>query len=271
MLKGISTYTYTWAIGVPGSMPAEPMSACSLISKAADMKVDCVQLADNLPLTDLDAGELAKIRSYARQHNVGIEIGGRGLTGENLSRYIDLAVFFESPILRMVIDAIDYQPDLDTIVAVIRNAAGRLESSRIMLAIENHDRLHAAAFREIVERSGSRFAGICLDCVNSMGIGEGIDTVLGILAPYTVNLHIKDFTVRRVSHKMGFIIEGTPAGKGMLDLPAVLERLKPYDKCRSAILELWTPPAGSLRETLEREENWALESILYVNEILKKT
>jgi len=269
MLKGISTYTYTWAIGVPGSMPEEPMSVYSLISKAAELKVDRVQLADNLSLTGLDAGELIKIRSHASLHQIGIEIGSRGLTEENLHRFIDLAVFFESPILRMVIDGIDYQPDLDTIRAVIRNAIGRLESSRIILAIENHDRLHAATFRDIVEQSGSRYLGICLDCVNSMGIGEGIDTVLGFLAPYTVNLHIKDFIVKRVSHKMGFIIEGTPAGKGMLDLPFVLEKLRPYGKCRSAILELWTPPAGSLQETMDREENWARESILYMNKILK--
>ena len=52
-----------------------------------------------------------------------------------------------------------------------------------------------------------------------MGAGEGFETVSEILLPYTINLHLKDFTIRRVSHKMGMIIEGTPAGKGMLNIP----------------------------------------------------
>jgi sugar phosphate isomerase/epimerase len=269
MQKGISTYTYTWAVGVPDLMPEKPMSAFTLISKAAEMKVDCVQLSDNLPLTGTGRDELAKIRKHAVQHQIHIEIGGRGLTERNLHQHIELAAFFGSPILRMVIDGNDYQPDPDTVLAIIRNALGTLESSGITLALENHDRLHASTFRDIVERTGSRFTGICLDCVNSMGIGEDIGTVLGILAPYTVNLHIKDFTVKRVSHKMGFVIEGTPAGKGLLDLPAVLEKLSPYQKCHSAVLELWTPPAANLQETLEREENWARQSVLYIHEIFK--
>ncbi len=98
-------------------------------------------------------------------------------------------------------------------------ASGQLESRGIILALENHDRLHASVFRDIVEASSSNNVGICLDCVNSMGIGEDIETVLKFLAPYTVNLHIKDFSVKRVSHKMGFVIEGTPAGQGLLNLP----------------------------------------------------
>jgi hypothetical protein len=69
---------------------------------------------------------------------------------------------------------------------------------------------------------------------------------------------------------MGFVIEITPAGKGLLDLPSVLEKISPYGKCRSAILELWTPPAGNLQETLGREESWTRESIEYIRKIIKQ-
>ena len=264
MQTGISTYTYTWAIGVPGSVPAQPMSVYSLISRAAELKAACVQVADNLSLTGFETRELENIRSYAKNHGIGLEIGGRGLTDENLQRFIDLASFFGSPIVRMVIDAHEYEPDMDTILSVIRNAVGQLETRGIVLAIENHDRLHAATFRDIVDKSGSDHTGICLDCVNSLGIGEGIDTVLDFLAPCTVNLHIKDFIVKRVSHKMGFVVEGTPAGKGFLNLPRLLDKIRPYGRCNSAILELWTPPAASLEETIKRENDWAVESVRYM-------
>jgi 3-oxoisoapionate decarboxylase len=268
MRTGISTYTYTWAIGVPGSEPEEPMSVLSLIRKAATLKVDCVQLADNLHLDWPDRNEMSRILEFAEKNNIQIEIGGRGLTEENLHRHIEMAVFFRSPIVRMVIDGHDYFPDLDAILSVIRNSRQELESKGIILAIENHDRLHAGTFRDIIESSASSQVGICLDCVNSIGIGEDIETVLSCLAPYTVNLHIKDFSVKRVSHKMGFIIEGTPAGQGLLDLPRILEKLRPYGRCQSGILELWTPPQESIRETIQLEDVWARASVSYIKQIL---
>jgi sugar phosphate isomerase/epimerase len=267
MQLGISTYTYTWAIGVPGSEPEKPMTVLSLISKAAGFKVDCVQLADNLPLNWANKEEMSHIRQFAQNHHINIEIGGRGLTDENLHRHIEMAAYFGSPIVRMVIDGNNYYPEMDLILSVIRNGRSELESDGIILALENHDRLHASAFRDIVETSGSNNVAICLDCVNSIGIGEDIETVLNCLAPYTVNLHIKDFSVRRVSHKMGFVIEGTPAGQGLLNLPRIVERLKPYGRCTSGILELWTPPAENLRETLQLEEVWARASISYMKQI----
>jgi 3-oxoisoapionate decarboxylase len=269
MQIGISTYTYTWAFGVPGSMPVIPMSMQSLIEKAVTLQVDCIQVADNYPLADQRPDELANLREFARNHNIRIEIGARGLTAENLHRHIDLAVYFSSPILRMVVDGQHYKPDLNTIVTLIRKAIPKLAERRIILALENHDRLHASEFREIVDRVDSEFTGICLDCVNSMGIGEGLETVTENLAPYTVNLHVKDFIVKRVSHRMGFVVEGTPAGKGFLNLPVILNKLRPYNRCSSAILELWTPPAETLEETLEREETWAKDSIAYLKTLVK--
>jgi 3-oxoisoapionate decarboxylase len=268
MQTGISTYTYTWAIGIPGFEPEKPMSVLALISKAAALKVDCVQLADNLPLNWPDKQEMSEIRLFAKSNKIKIEIGGRGLTEENLHSHIEMAAYFGSPIVRMVIDALDYYPETDTILSVIRNSRTELESEGIILAIENHDRLHASAFRDIVEKSGSSNVGICLDCVNSMGIGEDIETVLKFLAPVTVNLHIKDFNVKRVTHKMGFVIEGTPAGQGLLNLPRIIERLHPYDRCISGILELWTPPAENLRETIQLEEAWARASVSYMKQII---
>jgi sugar phosphate isomerase/epimerase len=271
MLTGISTYTYTWAFGVPGSLPPKPMNVQALLDKAEEHGIDCVQIADNYPLIEQKPAELSAIRDYAANCGIGIEVGGRGLTEESLDGYIDLAVFFSSPILRMIVDGQDYQPDIKTIIAIIRNALHKLDSKNIILALENHDRLHSSVFKAIVEKIKNEKVGICLDCVNSMGIGEGIDSVIKNLGPYTVNLHVKDFTVRRVSHKMGFVIEGTPAGKGFLDVPLILQNLRSFHKCRSAILELWTPPAGSLPETISREDAWADESIQYLKKVITET
>src|SRR5690606_29669957 len=122
---------------------------------------------------------------------------------------------------------------------------------KVILAIENHDRFKAAEFAEMVYLSDSRHVGICLDSVNSMGAGEGLETVTDKLAPLTVNLHVKEFSVRRIYHQMGFIIEGCPLGQGMLPVRDLVHKVS--SRCHSAILEQWTPPEDSIEKTIVKE------------------
>ena len=84
MQIGISSYTYTWAIGIPGKKPKNPMSVYQLLKKAAEFDVPVVQVADNLPLHHFSEKELLKIRNVAEDLKVQIEVGARGMTLENL-------------------------------------------------------------------------------------------------------------------------------------------------------------------------------------------
>lgn len=99
-----------------------------------------------------------------------------------------------------------------------------------------------------------------------MGAGEGLETVIERLAPLTVNLHVKEFSVERVFHQMGFVIEGKPLGKGMLPLAELVKKVSPL--CQSAILEQWTPPEQTIEATIKKEKDWALESISYLKSTL---
>lgn len=269
MQPGISSYTYTWAIGVPGSLPEKPLSAFGLIDKAHLSGLNLVQIADNLPLENWPDDQITDLYNYAAGKKVSIEMGGRGLTPEHTLKCLRTSSLLHSPILRMVIDAAGFEPDLKTIISIIRELLPELESRKIRLAIENHDRLKAREFEHIIQSVGSEWAGICLDSVNSMGAGEGFETVSEILLPYTINLHLKDFSIRRVSHKMGLIIEGTPAGKGMLNIKELVDKLSVKNSCNSAILELWTPPEARIEDTVRKEEQWADESIIFLKEIFK--
>jgi sugar phosphate isomerase/epimerase len=264
MRLGLSSYTYTWAVGVPGQPPARPLTAPDLVRRASAAGLDCVQIADNLPLEALGDGERRDLRTLATEMAVSIEVGARGLTPDSLHRHLDLAVFFRSPILRFVIDGPGHEPAIDEVVEVVGAALPRLRETGVRMAIENHDRLKAASFREIVLRTDPEWVGICLDSVNSMGAGEGIGEVVATLAPHTLNLHLKDFAVERVSHKMGFVVTGRPAGQGMLGIPWLLEEVRRHGRCQSAILELWTPPADTPEATIEREATWADESLRYL-------
>lgn len=269
MRLGISSYTYTWAVGVPGHFPDQRLDAFGLINKAAELGVSCVQIADNLPLHMLSDDQLDKLSDHAAQSGIAIEVGTRGLTSDHFHAYLNLAEKLKSPILRMVVDAQNYHPDKEEIISFIRDHLPELEQRNMILALENHDRFSARTFEEIIERIGSDRVGICLDSVNSMGAGEGIESVVDRLGPLTVNLHIKDFSVQRVYHMMGFTIEGKPAGQGMLPIEEIIEKLVTYQRCESAILELWTPPEKTIKETIVKEDKWAVESIDYLSNVIK--
>ena len=116
----------------------------------------------------------------------------------------------------------------------------------------------------MIERAGSERIGVCLDTANSLGAGEGIEAVSTILAPFTVNLHIKDFHIERVPSMMGFTVTGRPAGAGFLDVPALLKKLAPLDRRPTAVLELWTPPESDIEATIAREALWAKQSMDYL-------
>jgi sugar phosphate isomerase/epimerase len=165
-----------------------------------------------------------------------------------------------------VIDGPDFEPSMEEIHSIIQQIVPELENLNICLVIENHDRLLAREFVEIVEKSGSKLIGICLDTVNSMGAGEGLETIIGQLAPLTVNLHMKEFMIRRVSHKMGFVIEGVALGKGMLPVADLISKVS--TRCQSAILEQWTPPEPTIQETIRKEREWAAKSIIYLKSVL---
>ncbi len=265
---GISSYTYTWAIGVPGTFPATPFSAHDLIDKATSAGINLVQIADNLSLENYSVDQLKELLSYAGDNDVSIEFGSRGLTSEHTFSCLEIAGYLASPVLRMVIDGPGYEPDLQHIIKVIKDLLPELQSRKISLAIENHDRLKAREFETIIQSVGSDLVGICLDSVNSMGAGEGFETVSDILLPYTINLHVKDFSIRRVTNKMGFVIEGRPAGAGMLNIAETLEKLSALNRCKSAILELWTTPEFSIEDTIIKEEKWANESISFLKTII---
>jgi len=266
MRLGIGSYTFPWAIGIPGRLPERPMKALDLLDKASTLGVSVVQISDNLPLDRLPPPELDAV--VERALDFDIEVGTRGLAPDSLHTYVRLAGRLGSRILRVVVDTADHHPPEQEVVRTIRALVPELERAGVVLAIENHDRFTAQVLASIVERIGSDYVGVCLDTVNSFGALEGPEVVVAVLAPYVVNLHVKDFVVERASHLMGFIIEGRPAGQGMLDVPRLLVQLDSQSRSPNAILELWTPPEVSLDATIGKEAAWAVESIRYLRQLI---
>lgn len=265
---GISSYAFTWSVGIPGYLPDNPMDAFDLLRTASKLGVHLVQIADNLPLHKLTNSELCKLIDLANELNINIEIGTRGIANNNLLKYLEIAEFFRSPILRVVIDTPDHHPSEDEIVSTIKNIIQKFETAGITLAIENHDRFSSKTLSRIVYRIDSKYVGICLDSTNSFGTLERPQEVAKDLGELAVNIHLKDFVIHRLNHNLGFIIEGTPAGEGMLNIPQFLDQVFSYGRNPSVILELWTPPESDIKATMEKEMQWVNLSIKNLSKIL---
>ncbi len=268
MKLGISTWAYAWAIGVPGYDPPEPMNHLQFIRTAAELGVPLVQIADNLPLDGLSPVQLDAFESETRRLGLSVELGTRGIDHALLRSYLALCKRFGSPILRTITDAGGQEPSVAEVVETIRGIIPEFERAGVVLAIENHDRFSSAEFERIVGGVESDSIGICLDTVNSFGALEGPEIVVKTLGPYTVNLHIKEFEVRRADFITGFFITGKPAGQGRLNIPWLLDQICSYGRNPNAILEQWPYPEAEIEDTIQKESAWAEESVKYLRSVV---
>ncbi len=223
-----------------------------------------VQYADNLPLHELDAAELDALDRRARERGIAVQVGTRGI-GPWIHDYAAIAERLGSPFVRLVVDIGDDHPTPGEVTERLRAFEPHFRESGLRLAIENHDRFHADELLGVLDDLGD-WVAICLDTVNSLGCLEPPSAVVAALGPRAINLHLKDFTIRRHSHQMGFEVVGTPAGEGMLDIPWLLSALDPK-RVDTAVLELWTPPAETLEQTIAREAEWVQRSIANLRQV----
>jgi 3-oxoisoapionate decarboxylase len=268
MKLALSSYAYNWAVGVSGYPPERPMTVFDLLDQAVELGVHVVQVVDNIRFEQLQREEQECLACRADQQGVEIEVGVRGIQGNHLEESIHLAERMHARILRTVVDKGDYRPSEEEIVRTIKVVLPLLEKSNISLAVENTERFKARTFAQLIQKLSSQNVGICLDTTNNYGIGEGIEAVVKTLGPFTLDLHLKDYSIRRMSHQLGFILEGCPAGHGQLDIPWILKELRRFGCDPSVVLELWTPPEASLEDTIDKEKKWVAQSIKYLKGLI---
>lgn len=268
MQLGISTYSFPWRTGIKNFTPSTPLTAHELLQYAAGKNIRYVQFGDNYPLHTVSKEELKELKILADNLQVHIQVGARKLTVDTILSYIPIALQLQTDFIRIVIDDEDYFPAESAVIQIINQLVPYLQKAKLVLAIENHDRFPAQTLKNIIESTDRDHVAICLDTANSLGAGEGPAEVLAVLAPYTINLHIKDFIVKRVSHKMGFRISGCIAGTGILDIPSLIAKLCTYGRCHTAILELWSDPCPTIEETIEKETLSVEKSIDYLKTII---
>ena len=277
MKLGIGAYTFMWSIGFKGPNPAypekearptRPLSAVDILRKARELGIHVVQTGPNLPLDKLPEAELEEFIDSARTWKIELELGTRGLDYDHLITQVALAKRIGARLIRTLPEiGGSYATQGRLIPPAVRPIVPVLEQEGIKLGIEN-GRTPARELRGALDAIDSSNVGIVLDMVNSLAVPEGWKEVTRALAPHTICVHYKDFTIRRAWHMMGFICEGVPSGKGMVQTDWLLDELRAARQDFNVIIELWPPEQATIDETAALEQAWAVESVRYLRQYI---
>ncbi len=268
MKLGISSYTYPWAVGAGDEIPAVRLTPFDLLARTQALDVHVLQLAAGLDLHTLSLNALDAILHKAQAMNIALEVGTRATQKEDLLAYIEIARRLRSPFLRVVMRTTDCLLNADESASLIHSVLPELEIAKVILAIETHESATARQLRAIIEATSTKWVGVCFDTANSLGCFETPEMVWAELKDYVVNFHAKDVTVNRHGRGSGFIIAGTPAGQGKLDLVGLINAARALPRDVNVILEHWVPAETTLAATLHKEQRWAVESIAYLRRLI---
>ncbi|EAQ04815.1 hypothetical protein OB2597_06015 [Pseudooceanicola batsensis HTCC2597] len=259
MKPGLGSYAFRWSIGHKDRRPDRPMTAMEVLEVAAGHGLGVVQYADNLPLHTLDADDLDALAAAAKSKGIALELGTQSFDAEEVELYIGIGERIGAGILRVALDAPDAARPVADLAREFRSLLPALKSAGIRLAIENHFNFPSRRVVDVLDRVSDDQIGVCLDVANSICAGEWPMETVGILAPHTINLHLKDYVIQPDGYGVGFSIHGTPLGTGRTDIEAVLDAVGRRDM--SVIYEHWLPWPGDFATARRQELDWVAESV----------
>ena len=266
LTPGLGSYAFRWSIGHRDRVPPQPMTALAVLEAAHAAGLGVVQYADNLPLHRLSDGELDTLAAVARDRGMALEVGTQAFEAETIRRYLAIARRLGAGILRIALDAEDAATPLGDLAAGFRALLLEARDAGCRIAIENHFDFPSRRLVELLDRVPDPALGVCLDVANSICAGEWPMETVGLLAPRTINLHLKDYVIRPDPYGVGFRILGCPLGEGRTDIDAVLDALE--GRPMSVILEHWLPWPGDFATATGQEHDWVARSAGRLHEVL---
>jgi sugar phosphate isomerase/epimerase len=268
MKLGIGSYTFPWAVGLPGANPSKPLTPLQLVAKAHELSVGLVQFGPNMPLDKLPENELREVLKLAAKRKIDLEMGTTGIEPRHLREQIQFAKRIGAILLKTTPERADGNvPTRLEISNCLGGVVADLERGEIPLAIDN-SRIPAQELSEILETICSPWVGAALDTANPLALPQGWQFSVRVLGQRTLSVHIKDFVVQPTAHGMGFAFKGAPAGKGQLRIPWMVESFEALRIDPSAILESWTPRQKNTEETIALEEEWARQGVDYLRQFI---
>lgn len=261
-MLGIGSYAFRWAGGIGDRIPPEPITPIQVLDRAADLGIGLLQFADNIPLHRQSPEAITALAARASTLGIQIELGMTGCDPALVGTYLDLAGKLNASLLRIAPSAEESARSDKEVAALFRDILPAANAAKVTLAVENHFHLPSPRLVSIIEDVADANLGVCLDVANSIACEEWPTETIALLAPYAVNLHLKDFRITLDPHGVGCAIVGMPLGQGLTDIGAVYDALAKHGRTEiNTILEHWLPWQGSLAPTLEQELTWLEQSV----------
>ena len=229
MRWGFSSSTLPRAVG------SGRVGARDLLRLASQAGAGAVQLSGSL--SPLVLPDLPDLLAEAGDLGIVVEPAHWGLDPEALVRLLEVAVRSGSEFVALGIPRPGYDRDIGPILGALEPVVARYRRAGVGLAIENGHTFPAPQTREICERLGPGTVGVALDTGNSCALMEPETVAAEILGGLVMNLHAKDFVVRRKPDFQGFDIVGAECGRGWVRWEEVLGRCGP--DLVSITLEQW--------------------------------
>ena len=261
MTIGLGTYAYFWRLS---DRVSNPLSLPEAIAHAAACGVELFQICDYAPLETMTDTELAAVRAAAVDHQVTLELGTKGIRTPHLRRFLQIADILDARLLRTMFNTADHRPDVPEATALLRAILPELVDHGVTLALETYEQVPTRDLVQVVRDIGHPRIGICSDPANTVAALELPAAVVDAVAPYVVNMHIKDFAFSRRDGWVGFTFSGTPLGEGLLDYDHMVQAIRPQTRDINQIVEHWLPWQGTEEETLRLEDQWTRQSLEFL-------
>lgn len=252
---GLSSYAFFWQLS---DKVSQPLSIHQALERTAELGVDLFQVCDYEPLEAMADSELEAVRATADRLEISLELGTKGIHPEHLRKFLHIAGVLGSPLLRTMFNSPGHAPTPEEAVDIFAEVVPEFESAGVKIAVETYEQVPTSRILEVIRSVDSPFLGICSDPANTVAALEMPREVIDAVAPYVLNMHIKDFAFTRKEGWVGFTYSGTPLGEGLLDYEYMVSQFQPHQRNVNQIVEHWQ---DSEDETIRLENQWTQQSL----------
>ena len=236
---GLSTYALFWELS--DRVPA-PLTLAGAVDRARELGLGLLQICDYAPIEHWSDAQLAELRRHAGARGVALELGTKGLQPERMRRFLHLAEALGATLVRTMFNTPatamepEHRPTASEAEALLREVLPEFEAAGVTVVLETYEQAPTKDLLAVVQD----------------------------VAPYVLNMHIKDFAFARQDGWVGFVYTGAPMGEGLLDYDHMAAAIRPAERSINQIIEHWLPWQGSAEATLRTERQWTQQAIDYL-------
>ena len=261
MAIGLSTYAFFWR-----SSPAapQPLGLTAMLEETAALGASVFQICDFPAVESMTPAELRGVRDHARSLGITLELGTRGIAAAHLERYRELAAVLGVRFVRSMLRTAEHKPSTAEAIDLLREVLPGYQDQGVTLGLETYEQVPTKDLVAVIRAVDSPNLGVCLDPGNCVARLELPEQVIGQVAPYVVNMHVKDFMFTRQEGWVGFSLVGCRLGTGLLDYDSMVQAVQPGLRGISRVVEHWLPRVGTMEETCRTEQEWTRHSVEFL-------